>query len=288
MKIMRIIVIFLVFLVLFSCEVQVKVQPAKEDFWTDGYCQQKSVNHVTADMEEICFQLEGKWVTLPLVDFPQSFVGWNQKSRLGFLEQIGGVMRGEGGGSIDLADPHNGIVATTGFKREDSNFSLNNAVKGMGFLPKAEKMDELLKLLNETEEAPMPRKLEILVDLYENLEENFDLNKQVSLELYSNPEFMTQSFLNQVYNPISTVVFLDIPSFKLKTVARLLDPNDPNLNDYEQKVVEWINEIHNYFHGPFDMEFMGVIYYALEVYDNSPMGENPETGMGRRVMPPLP
>jgi hypothetical protein len=85
-------------------------------------------------------------------------------------------------------------------------------------------------LLDATIDNPMPEKLDILVGFYENLEENFDLDKQVSLELYSNPEFMTQSFLNQVYNPISTIVFLDIPSYKVKTVVRLLDPNNPDLN----------------------------------------------------------
>ena len=99
---------------------------------------------------------------------------------------------------------------------------------------------------------------------------------------------MTQSFLNQVYNPISTIVFLDIPSYKLKTVVRLLDPKDPDLNDYEKKVVLWINKIHDYFHGPFTVDFMGVVYHTVEVFDNSPRGQNPDTGMGRRIMPLMP
>lgn len=290
MKILRVLFISIMLLFLLSgCDDNDDKQPLSSSFWTDGYCQQTSVQHALPGMTEITFKQDGDWTTLPIVKLPDSFVGWDQKSRIGFLDDIRQMMmnRGEGRGP-DLAGPHNGIVATVGYKRDDSCFSLNNAVKGMGFLPKPEKIDELLALLDSTVDASMPEKLDILTGFYENIEDNFDLDKQVSLELYSNPEFMTQSFLNQVYNPVSTIVFLDIPSYKVKTVVRLLDPHDPELNAYEQKVVTWINKIHSYFHGPFTVDFMGVIYYAVQVYDNSPMGQNPDTGMGRRIMPPLP
>ena len=289
MKILMGILVILVTLILFTgCDNMNDKQPDAMSFWTDGYCQQLSVQHLVQGMDKITFKLDNNWTSLPIVKLPDSFVGWNQTRRKGFLEDIRQMMMGQGGKSPELAGPHNGIVATVGYKRDDSNFSLNNAVKGMGFLPKAEKLDKLIALLETTIDSPMPEKLDILVGFYENMEENFDLDKQVSLELYSNPEFMTQSFLNQVYNPISTIVFLDIPSYKVKTVVRLLDPNDPDLNEYEQKVVLWINMIHSYFHGPFTVDFMGVIYYAVEVYDNSPRGENPDTGMGRRIMPLMP
>jgi hypothetical protein len=287
MKIWLGIFVVLAMLFTFGCDDDDKQVPSSS-FWTDGYCQQKTVQHILPDMKEITYMDDGDWKTLPLVNFPQGFVDWNKESRKGFLDDIRGMMMGGGGNGPELAGPHNGIVATCGYKRDDTSFSLNNAVKGMGFLPKAEKLDEFIALLDSTADAPMPQKLDILTGFYENLEENFDLDKQISLELYSQPEFMTQTFLNQVSNPISTIVFLDIPSYKLKTIVRLLDPKDPTLNDYEKKVVIWINKIHSYFHGPFTVDFMGVVYYTVEVFDNSPMGENPETGMGRRVMPEMP
>ncbi|MEA1986280.1 MAG: hypothetical protein U9N76_02170, partial [Candidatus Marinimicrobia bacterium] len=113
----------------------------------------------------------------------------------------------------------------------------------------------------------------------------FDLNKQLSLELYSNPNFITQSFLNQLINPISTIVFLDAKSYKLKTIAQLIDPANPNLTDYEKDVVEYVNLIHSYFHGEFSIKFIGVIYHIIEVYDNSPGDKDAK---GTRMMPPLP
>jgi hypothetical protein len=125
-------------------------------------------------------------------------------------------------------------------------------------------------LLTKTADAPMPAKLDVLEGMYKDANNIFDLDRQVSLELYAEPKFLTQSYTNQMINPVSAIVFLDIPSYKLKTIARLLDPNDPNLTDYEKKVVKYINMIHSYFHGAFDKDFIAVIYYVVEIYDNSP------------------
>ena len=179
-----------------------------------------------------------------------------------------------------LAGPHNGIVASFGFERKDSKFKLNNAVKGMGFLPKREKIEEKIQLLKDTDNALFPEKLKNLIYFYDNIDSLFDLNKQGSLELYSTPEFETQTFLNQMTNPISTIVFLDIPSYKLKTIVRLLHPDDPNLTEYEKNVVRYINDIHSYFHGKFPRDYIAVIYYVVEIYDNSPGRMD---AMGRRI-----
>lgn len=258
------------------------------DFWQDGICRQENFMPVESNTKKVTVRtIESGLTEFEVVDLPESFINWNKESRLGYIEDIRGIMRGEGSGPR-LSGPHNGMVATSGYKREDACFSLNNAVKGMGFIPKPEKMEEMIAILDSTENLPMPAKLGILEGFYEHLEENFDLDKQGSLELYSQPKYMTQSFLNQMYNPVSTVVFLDIPSYKLKTAVRLLDPKDTELTDYEKQVVTWINKIHNYFHGPFEIDFIGVIYYVVEVYDNSPMGSDPGTGMGRKIMPLLP
>ena len=278
MRKMYMLVLFFTLFIL-SCKFE---QPNSSSFWKDGYCLQTNVMPIEAGLDSITVNtLEKGWGSLEIVDFPKSFVEWNKSRRLGFLNDIKG-------GRPELAGPHNGVVATNGYQRSDTQFSLNNAVKGMGFVPKPERMAEMTALLDSTADAPFPQKLAVLQGFYENLEDNFDLDKQISLELYSQPQYMTQTFLNQMYNPVSTIVYLDIPSYKLKTVARLIDPKNPELTNYERQVVTWINKIHSYFHGPFSVDFIGVIYYVVEVYDNSPRGKNPQTGMGRRIMPLLP
>ncbi|MDP8221641.1 MAG: hypothetical protein P9X26_09855 [Candidatus Stygibacter frigidus] len=272
------IILLISILALTSCT---QKQPDASSLWHDGYCRQDRVVPVNAGDKMVAALVDGKWKEFEIVQLPESFIEWNKGRRIGFLEDIQK-------GRPELAGPHNGIVATCGYRRSDASFSLNNAVKGMGFLPKPEKMEEMIALLDSTVDADFTVKLAVLTSFYENLEDNFDLTKQGSLELYSQPEFMTQSFLNQMYNPESTIVYLDIPSYKLKTIARLIDPNDPNLTAYEKQVVTWINKIHNYFHGPFNAQFIGVIYNVIEVFDNSPRGRDPKTGMGRRLMPLLP
>jgi len=253
--------------------------PAPDKFWTDGYFRQKSVDTSSLDANIIKARINNKWTDYTLVSFPEKFMQWNIKRRLQAIAAI------ESGTRPALDGPHNGIVATYGYKRVDSLFKLNNAVKGMGFLPKKSKIKEMLKLLNDTLNKPFPEKLEILKSLYNDADAVFDLRAQVSLELYSQPEFVTQSFLNQAVNPLSAIVFLDFPSYKIKAITRLLDEKDPNLSDYESDIIKYSNLVHSYFHGEFQRQFIAVVYYSVEIYDNSP--GKPE-GKGKKVLPVWP
>ena len=244
------------------------------DFWNDEYFHQTNVVTPEAEDSTIKAKIDGKWQEFTLLEFPEKFMKWNVERR---LESVAGFREMK---PPRWAGPHNGIVASYGFKRGDSNFKLNNAVKGMGFLPKKEKIKEIIKLLEDTMDISFPKKLDQLDDFYHNVDSLFDLNKQISLELYSVPKFETQTFLNQMTNPISTIVFLDIPSFKLKTIVQLLHPDDPKLTEYEKDIVKYINLIHSYFHGKFPKDYIAVIYYVVEIYDNSPGRMD---AMGRRI-----
>lgn len=248
----------------------VKLPQKAEDFFTDGYCRQTTAETAHSNAATIKAYVEGEWHNYNLVQFPKSFMEWNIDRRLNYMDVIRKMMKGESEQQPELAGPHNGIVATYGYPGQGSQFKLNNAVKGMGFLPKAAKMDSVIAMLKSTQKSPMPAKLDILEGMYKDAEKIFDLDRQVSLELYSEPKYLTSTFCNQMLNPVSTIVFLDIPSFKLKTISRLIDPADPKLTPYEKQVEEYINLIHSYFHGAFDKQFIAVIYYVTEVFDNSP------------------
>ncbi len=248
----------------------VKLPQKPEDFFEDGYCKQTTAKTALSSDKTISAFVDGKWHDYNLATYPKAFMEWNIQRRIEYMETIRKLYKGESQEGPELAGPHNGMVATYGFAGQKSLFKLNNAVKGMGFLPRADKIDSVLTKLTETADISPIDKLDVLESMYNNAENIFDLDRQVSLELYSEPKFLTQSYTNQMINPVSTIVFLDIPSYKLKTIARLLDPADPNLTDYEKKVVKYINMIHSYFHGAFDKEFIAVIYYVVEVYDNSP------------------
>jgi hypothetical protein len=265
---------FILLLIIVSCGLLaakgVKLPQSPDDFFKDGYCRQEVAKTALSGAETISAYVDGEWHDYKLVKYPKAFMEWNIEGRLGYLDVIRKLMKGESEEGPQLAGPHNGMVATYGFAGQKSQFKLNNAVKGMGFLPRADKIDSVLTMLKGTIENPMPAKLDILEGMYKTAEQIFDMDRQVSLELYAEPKFLTQSYTNQMLNPVSTIVFLDIPCYKLKTITRLLDPNDPKLTDYEKKVVEYINVIHSYFHGKFDKEFIATVYYVCEVFDNSP------------------
>jgi len=274
MKIINLLVVLGILLIL-SCNNQ-DVGGFGEQLWDGETFTHKTVDASKLDKNNIKAYVDGKWQEFELINLPEIFMTWNIKERINTLERI---TKGE---MPKLEGPHNAIVATHGYKREDSRFKVNNAIKGCGFLPKREKIKEINQMLAETDTLHFMKKLEILTGMYEKADSLFDLNKQVSLELYANPQKGTQTFLNQMTDPTSVLVYMAIPTFKLKTIAYLLHPENPDLNDYEKDVIEYINRIHSYFHGEFSKEFIAVIYNVIEVYNSSPGNEN---GRGTLIVP---
>ena len=234
-------------------------------------------------------KIDGQWQELKVVSLPDGFCEWNfgkRREQLGGLKKLMAAPKGEMPPMVrpEISGPHNAMVASHGTKRKDSDFDINNAVKGTGWLPKPEKLQEMISLLTQTWDDPMEKKLVLLESLYTKETGIYDKTKQASLELYSQPNFETHTFLNQMVDPGVAVVYLDLPkSYELRCVAQMLHPDDPGLSEYEKRVVEWINLVHDYFHGKAPRKSIGVIYHVVQVFDNSPGKMR-----GQRVVPELP
>jgi len=254
------------------------LEKGSRNFWKGDYFQQECVHPANFESGTIKAKVDGKWQVFKVVDLPDDFIIWSVERRLETLER---VRKNE---MPSLSGPHNGMVASYGERRKDSQFKINNAVKGMGFLPKPEKVSELITLIETTKDSSDEYKLSVLENLYKNADIYFTRKGLVSLELYTTPDFETHTFLNEMTNPAVSIVFLDIPSYEVRAVARLIHPQDLTLSEYERAVCKYVNLIHSYFHGDFPREFIGVIYYVVEVFDNTP-GRG---GKGKRVVPPLP
>lgn len=255
-----------------------ELEHIKMNFWKGNTFHQQTVDTSKYNQGIIrakTYGEEHKWEEYKISELPDEFAEWNFKSRIESLEKIKKKK------FPSFAGPHNAMIATQGIRRFDSKFSINNAVKGMGFLPKKDKMKEIIELLRSTITRDRNEKVDILINLYNKPNEVFDRTKQISLELYSTPEFETHSFLNQMVNPRTAIVFLDIPCFELKVIAQLLHPEDSELTEYEKDMVEYVNLVHSYFHGKFDKKFIATVYHIIEVYNNSP-GKN---GRGVRIVP---
>ena len=121
--------------------------------------------------------------------------------------------------------------------------------------------------------------------------EMWDRRLQGSLELYTYQQYETHTFLNQMLNPASTLCFLGDQSYEVRTIAHLLHQDDPELNEYEQKIVKYINYAHDFFHGGPDphkltIHNIAVAYYVVEEFDNSPWGMSDTAGGMKRVPRP--
>lgn len=252
----------------------------KKGRWS-GYFVQENVDGTKLSQGIIRARVDGKWQEYKVVTLPDGFLDWNFKSRLKQLAEYRELVTSKVMRMPTLSGPHNGIVASHGAKRRDSYFTVNNAVKGMGWLPRQEKLTEVAELLKRTWDSPLPVKLAILESLYQHGKENFDLTKQTSLELYARPDFETHTFLNQMTDPGVAIVFLDLPtSYELRCIAQMLHPENPNLTDNERQIVEYVNLVHDYFHGRAPRQATAVVYQVVQVFDNSP-----PRGAGRRVAP---
>ncbi|MGQ9707487.1 MAG: hypothetical protein ACUVUR_01245 [bacterium] len=246
-----------------------------------GWFHQDNIDIARLDQGIIQAKVDGKWQEFSVVQLPSDFLKWNFDRRLAQLAQIKELLKGQPLARPEIAGPHNGIVASHGLKRQDACFTINNAVKGMGWLPKREKLSELIELLKRTWQESTASKLGVLESLYQNGVEIFDLTKQTSLELYSQPDFETHTFLNQMTDPGVAIVFLDLPkSYELRCIAQMLHPDDPGLTEYEKQAVEYINLVHDYFHGESPRRSIAVIYHIIQVFDNSP-----GSWRGQRIVP---
>ncbi len=209
----------------------------------------------------------------PLVELPDTFVKWSTSERLKVLDMVKEHKFPE-----YLEGPHNGMVATCGNTREDDVISINNAVKGVGYLPKKESIDELINIMKDTKKEGLSRKVSVLYDFYSNFDKYFRRDGLLSLELYTYGDYRTKTYLNLIKNPEYAMVFLDMPTFQVKGIARLIHPED-DVNSYERKVFEYANLIHSYFHGHFSREFIAIVFYISRVFDSTP-GKG---GKGKRI-----
>jgi hypothetical protein len=251
-------------------------EQGREEYWQEGIFRQDNVDMGKYDQGIIRARVDDSWDEYPLVELDDAFMEWNLESRLDYLKTIAE------GKMPSLAGPHAAAVATYGGGRLDSHFSLNNAIKGMGFAPKLEHIGEMIDRYKSTIDLPMPEKLEILQGNYRR-PELWDRTKQVSLELYASPDFETHTFLNIMTNPVATIVFTDMPSYELRAIVRIVHPQDPQALPFEKDLLEYSNMAHGYFHGGADKRFNLLAFHIIEQFDNSP-----GSGRGVRVLPPLP
>jgi len=251
-----------------------KWEHSKENFWKDKKFIQQSIDMAGYKNSKIKAKIDGKWQEFRIREASEDFIQWNTQKRIEFLEGI------KSGKMPELGGPHSGAVGTYGLGRLDSKFTLNNAIKGIGLAPKDDNIDQAIARLKETYKSTMTEKMDVLKSFYQD-PDLIDWRKQTSLELYATPEFETHTFLNVMENPVATIVFLDIPSYELRTIARIVHPDDKTALPSEKKLLEFVNLVHSYMHGEFPRLYPLLLFYLIEEFDNTPSSK-----WGIRSVPP--
>jgi hypothetical protein len=257
-----------------------------DSWWKEGrYIVHDSVDASLCDEGVIKAKVNGSWRKFDIKNLPREFVEWSLTERAYRLERLARY----GFSERDLAGPHNACVATFGGPKRDSSVSINTAYKGMGFVPRKEKLstiiDQLVQLKKKIEadlgndfREMLVKKTEVLGKIYSE-RGLFDTTKQVSLELFTHRNHPTHTFLNMMANPIASASFLAYPTFELRAIPQLLHFADPGLSDYERKIVDYTNMIHNFIHGG-TTENITCVYHVIEVFDDTPN----TNAMGKRLV----
>lgn len=295
-----------------------KIRPAiagdAEDkkYWNDeGYFHQDNIN--VSEIDQGILKLKGLnldgWKEYNVVYTDEWFPEWNFSER---LERIQGMIDDPtkqpqwGGAHNPSVSSFGGVIpAPDAFNR--SQFRLNNAIKGMGLAPKETEIDRMIQEMYAIWDEDDTTRVLHLKGMYTNRDQ-WDMNKQISLELYATPERLTHSFINWMENPLSTISFMGLrmrfafpppgdpvpgpapvwmPTYELRCAAHMIHPMDPAFDDddYEFKLIKFSNTVHDFYHHspgepPPVRETMsiGVIHYILEEFDNDFVG-----GKSKRV-----
>ncbi|MGA1843952.1 MAG: hypothetical protein ACMUIS_05260 [bacterium] len=259
------------------------------DSWWDkeGFFVHEAVDAGRLPKGVIRARIEGTWREFRVVELPDRFMDWSLQQR---VARLGRMVRAGGMDPRDLAGSHNACVATYGGPSRDSAVSLNTAYKGMGFTVRAEILaettrrikEEKLRIERDYRSAPfrmMHEKVIFLTRFYQDTA-SFDRTKQVSLELFTERDFHTHTFLNMMANPITSASFLAFPTFEIRAVPQLLHPNNTGLSPHERDLVAYTNAVHDFIHsGP--GERIACVYHVIELFEDTPN----DTAKGRRIVP---
>ncbi|MCK4624538.1 MAG: hypothetical protein KAV00_04450 [Phycisphaerae bacterium] len=253
---------------------QKNLSSSKTNYWKAEAFVQPHIDVSRSEAGVIKARVDGKWQDFKIRQLPDGFIKWKRTAALKSLERMqkGGPM------SIAGAGHHFGAVATKGGHRDDADFSINNAFKGIGFLPRKDKIKEAIKKLRSTRKASPKEKINVLKG-FRQAKDFIDRTKLCSLELYTTKKRQTHTFLNIIADPSVSIVFLDIPSYEVRAICQLVHPADETASQYHRDILTYVNLLHDYFHGKSPRDSIVMIFHVNQVFDNSPRSK------GARVTP---
>lgn len=260
-------------------------------------------------------RVDGWWRSYPVREFDSDFHDWWIAEKSWYYDQLIAYFNDE---TDELEIPNGGhhhpMLTTYGrvfFRRGDSDFHLNTAVKGFTLVPKVDQIDYI-----NAQVADVYATGDIPVDLFQLRKELYqdkslwDKTRFATLELYSgrpinsddtdgNYGFTeTKTFQNLMVNPMATLNYMGLqntdgtqsyldgtsgltPHYQFKGYCWLVSYYNPANTDYELKIAEYINGAHSGYHGGAD-DIATNIFLIVEQFNQTPSYSK---GRGKRVVP---
>jgi hypothetical protein len=216
------------------------------------------------ESEKITLIVGNEKKNLGIVKLPKEFLQWQSEARLKMFDRIMNM----GAEKIKMQTAHLPVLATLG----KGNYP-NLTCKGMGLLPKDEKISHFTDKFNETTakckeldwKESIPIRVKIIRSFYENLN-NFNPYILGGLEIFEG-----NSLLNLKSNPFASLLYYGeapkFPSYQFNGVVKLV-PKD----DSQYLFLRAARELFAFdsFHIPqIDYPF-GLLFYVAESINKTP------------------
>lgn len=165
----------------------------------------------------------------PFSELPEVFFNWLIVTRQNMMEDLRRKR------SVKLLSSHLPVLATWG---EDKGYPVNLTVKGIGLVPRTEKLEEYTELLESVFEKSrsipwqqsLPDRLSAIKKIYED-RDALDPRYLGGLEIFAG-----KAYRNLVINPLCSLLYMGIAvdhrkvryiSFQLNGRVTILDKNNP-------------------------------------------------------------
>ncbi|MFX1445781.1 MAG: hypothetical protein ACFFHV_20385 [Promethearchaeota archaeon] len=214
---------------------------------------------------------DGEISHYPIKALPETFLVWQIGARLHLLESI----KKNGVESIKTQPAHLPVLASLG----SAPFYVNLSTRGIGLLPKKDKIQKFIELFNSTREKfknkpwreSITERMEILMILYNNVD-NFNKFLLGGLEIFGGE---TQKNLKNY--PLSSLLYTGespkFVSFQFNGLITFIREN----NLYYQFLLA-VRELfaHDNFHVPQLHYLYGYLFYPVEIKEKTPFSRKEE------------
>lgn len=174
--------------------------------------------------------IDGKKRTFTAVELPRPFLEWQSEARMRMFK----AMAQGGAGQVRAQPAHLPVLATWSGDGQGSDFPVNLSTRGMGIVPKQERLASFTSLLEKARadsagkpiQDTLPARVRAMEAFYGDVD-NFDTRLLGGLEIFEG-----QTAKNMESNPRIALLYTGeapkYPSFQFNAVVEKIPPGNPH------------------------------------------------------------